>query len=374
MSASRTIHALVARIGMPDEDYRALLWDRFHAESSKALTPTQSHDLVVALHALLPADQRAEHPHPQAAAGARRRFESLAGRDDMATPAQLRMLEASFVQRSRALDLASKQLAFRNWLSNRFGIDRVEWIPRDQVGKILRATQGIDRDASPPAPQTPFNTHSNQPQRSMNMAKKDKDGNWIDARGRGVPVEYVKEQDQRRDAMIEKVHSIAKKLEKEIAAARLEITQEVDLYLEWLAKENKVKEGWKGNITLDSFDGSLRVVRNMDDQVGFSESLHLVKTQIDLWLKDQMQGANASLVKVVSSAFNVDKKGKVNTAMILRLLTLDITDAKWRKAMQVLRDSIQVTATRQYLSFAEKIATEEGGETWRPVVLNFVGR
>jgi len=205
------------------------------------------------------------------------------------------------------------------------------------------------------------------------MAKKDKDGNWIDARGRAVPEEYVKEQDQRRDAMVERVHAIAKKLEQAIAAARLDITQEVDLYLEWLAKENKVKEGWKGNITLDTFDGTLRVVRNMDDQVGFSESLQLVKTQIDLWLKDQMQGANASLVKVVSSAFNVDKKGKVNTAMILRLLNLDITDAKWRKAMQILRDSIQVTATRQYLSFAEKITTDEG-EIWRPIILNFVGR
>lgn len=205
------------------------------------------------------------------------------------------------------------------------------------------------------------------------MAKKDKDGNWIDPRGRAIPAEYVKEQDQRRDAMVEKVHAIAKKLEQAIASARLEITQEVDLYLEWLAKENKVKEGWKGNITLDSFDGSLRVVRNMDDQVGFSESLHLVKTHVDLWLKEQMEGANPALVKVVSSAFNVDKKGKVNTAMILRLLTLDITDAKWRKAMQILRDSIQVTATRQYLSFAEKVTTEEG-ETWRPVVLNFVGR
>jgi len=149
MSASRTIHALVALIGMPDEDYRALLWDRFRASSSKDLSAAQANDLVAALHALLPADQRTAHPRPQAAAGARRRFENLGDREDMATPAQLRMLEASFVQRSRALDLASKQLAFRNWLSNRFGIERVEWIPRDQVGKILRATQGIDRDAPP---------------------------------------------------------------------------------------------------------------------------------------------------------------------------------------------------------------------------------
>lgn len=205
------------------------------------------------------------------------------------------------------------------------------------------------------------------------MAKKDKDGNWLDPRGRAVPEDYVSEQDQLRDAMVERIHKEALKLEEQIAAFRLFAHQETDTYLEWLSKEKKVKEGWKGNITLDSFDGSKRVVRNIDDQVGFNESLQLVKSQIDLWLKDQMQGANESLVKVVSSAFNVDKKGKVNTAMIMRLLQLDIQDAKWKKAMQILRDSITVTATRQYLSFAEKVAGEDG-EIWRPICLNFVGR
>lgn len=149
MSASRTIHALVARIGMPDEDYRAMLWDRFRAASSKDLSASQVQDLVAALHALLPAEERKAHPRPQIAAGARRRFKGLGDREDMATPAQLRMLEASFVQRSRAETLADKQTAFRAWLRSRFQIDRIEWIPRDQVGRILRATQSIDRDAAP---------------------------------------------------------------------------------------------------------------------------------------------------------------------------------------------------------------------------------
>lgn len=149
MSASRTIHALVARIGMSDEDYRSMLWDRFRASSSNELDARQSQELVASLHQLLPAEERAKHPRPQIAAGAARRFEGLAGRDDMATPAQLRMLEASFVQRSRAETLPEKQAAFRAWLRSRFRIDRIEWIPRDQVGRILRATQGIDRDAPP---------------------------------------------------------------------------------------------------------------------------------------------------------------------------------------------------------------------------------
>lgn len=162
MSATRIIHTLVSRTGMRDEDYRAMLWDRYQASSSKDLTRAQTNDLVAALHELLPAEERQAHPRPQIAPGVGKRFENLATRDGMATPAQLRMLEASWVQRSRAEDLAAKQAAFRTWLLGRFRVERIEWIPRRQVGQILRAIQAVDPDA--PArprkrPSKPLSTH-----------------------------------------------------------------------------------------------------------------------------------------------------------------------------------------------------------------------
>lgn len=202
------------------------------------------------------------------------------------------------------------------------------------------------------------------------MAKKDKDGNWIDARGKAVPMEYVPELDQLRDAMVERVMKKALKLEELLLQAKLDIIAEVDAYLDAKAKAGKVKETWKGNITLDSFDGTMRVERSMDDQIGFSEQLQMVKTIIDEWIAQRLQGVDESLAKVIGQAFSVDKKGRVNTAMIMRLLNLDIEDAKWKKAMKLLRESIQVTATRQYLRFSEKIEAESG-ETWRQVCLNF---
>lgn len=164
MSAIRVIHTLVSRLGLTDEDYRTMLWDRYEATSSKNLTSRQANDLVAALHGLLPAEERQTHPQPQIAAGARRRFDRLGDRDGMASPRQLRMLEASWVQRSRAEDLAAKQAAFRDFLRNRFRIERVEWIPSDMVGRILRAIQAVDPDAPtkprkrPSKPIQPTNT------------------------------------------------------------------------------------------------------------------------------------------------------------------------------------------------------------------------
>lgn len=202
------------------------------------------------------------------------------------------------------------------------------------------------------------------------MAKKDRDGNWIDARGRAVPAEYIPELDKERDSMVVAIHAIAKKLENSLLEGKLAMISAVESYLALRAKVGKVKENWRGNVTLDSFDGTLRVERSIDDVIGFSEQLQMVKTIIDEWISKRLDGVDPALAKVVGQAFSVDKKGRVNTAMIMKLLNLDIDDSLWKKAMKLLRESITVTATRQYLAVFERITTETG-EEMRQVCLNF---
>lgn len=147
-AASKVIHTLLSTLGMPDENYRALLWDRYKVNSSKDLSAAQASDLVACLHGLLPAEVRKLYQTPTIAPGTRKRHERMGQRDGMATPAQLRMLEAEWVRRSRADSLQEKQAAFITWLG-RFGITRLEWIPREDVGKILRALQSVRPDATP---------------------------------------------------------------------------------------------------------------------------------------------------------------------------------------------------------------------------------
>lgn len=202
------------------------------------------------------------------------------------------------------------------------------------------------------------------------MAKKDKDGNWIDGRGVRYPPELIPAIDQERDAMVERVHAIAKSLESALLEGKLAMLNEVQTYLAARAKSGKVKEGWKGNVQLKSFDGSIRVDQNIDDVVGFSEQLQMVKTTIDEWIGKRMDGIDPSLSKVITMAFNVDKKNRVNTAMIMRLLHLDIDDPLWKKAMKLLRESISVTSTRQYVNVYERIVSDTG-EEMRLINLNF---
>lgn len=202
------------------------------------------------------------------------------------------------------------------------------------------------------------------------MAKKDKDGNWLDEKGRAIPESYIKPEDKKRDTLVERIIKKVVKLSDRIAEDKVEIVGSIEKYLEDLSKDNKVKESWKGNILIYNFTKDLVIERRIDESIGFDEKLQMVKTIIDKWLSDKMQGANEELAKVISQAFSIDKKGRINTQMLLKLLRLDINDADWKKAMKMLKESIMVTSSKQSIMFRRKVNTE-AGEAWESICLNF---
>ncbi|MCE1274687.1 MAG: regulatory protein GemA, partial [Chlorobiales bacterium] len=122
---------------MDDDEYRAFL-SGWGVESSKDLTPRQSAEVVAALRKL------AGQEHGRA--GARRsrrnlRYDDLGHRPGMASPKQLRMLEAMWMDVTRQATRESALEAYCTWLLNRFRVGRPEWIADVQVGKIKMALE-----------------------------------------------------------------------------------------------------------------------------------------------------------------------------------------------------------------------------------------
>ncbi|MBQ3716628.1 MAG: DUF3164 family protein [Fibrobacter sp.] len=202
------------------------------------------------------------------------------------------------------------------------------------------------------------------------MATKDKDGNWLDDRGRPVPEQYIPATDKKRDQLVERTFKKVVKLSEKIAETKCEIVGSIDKYLDELAKENRVRENWKGNILLQNFDKSLCIERRIDDNIGFDEKLQMVKTIVDKWIAGRLDGIDENLGKVITQAFNVDKQGRVNTAMLMKLLHLEIEDSEWKKAMRMLKESIIVKSSKQSINFKRKVK-KDSGEVWETVVLNF---
>jgi len=200
------------------------------------------------------------------------------------------------------------------------------------------------------------------------MPEKDEFGNWKDPRGKVVPPEHIPAMTKKREYTVERIVKDALNLEKKMVASKKKALAKILDYMAKLQDAKGVKANSKGNITLTSFDGSKQVELAMDDIITFNEEFPLAKAQIDLCLRKWATNANQALVAVVEQAFNVDKAGRVNKQAILKLRQIKVKDADWRKAMQLLVESIEIKGSRQYLNIRVR---DNATAKFRTVKLNF---
>lgn len=202
------------------------------------------------------------------------------------------------------------------------------------------------------------------------MAKIDKNGNWIDREGRLVPPDKVKEVDRIQDEATEKMIAIAERLEQQMLTAKKEIVAVFEAALNDMAKARKVRENWKGNSTLRSYNGEFVAERSVAERIVLDAQLKMAKTVLDEWISGNLEGANESIAGFITQVFSVNKQGRINTRDILKLLQHDIRDPKWVKAMSLIRDSIKITGSSTYYRFSKRVKTSTG-EAMVPIALDF---
>lgn len=175
------------------------------------------------------------------------------------------------------------------------------------------------------------------------------------AKGHWVPVDQIKDIDRLRDDLVMEVIAKVKALQEEMRRVKAEISSEVEAFLELSAREyDTAYGGKKGNVTLASFDGQYQVKRAVADHLAFDERLQVAKELIDQCIHEWTAGSSSEVQALVEHAFQTDKEGKISTARVLGLRSLNIKDEKWQQAMQAIMDSIQITGSKSYLRFYER--------------------
>ena len=176
-----------------------------------------------------------------------------------------------------------------------------------------------------------------------------------DARGALVPVDSIKTVDLVRDDLVRRVFKEVLPVREELVRLKQLALQEIRDFIELSANEYGVQLGGKkGNVTLTSFDGEFRLMVAMSDTLAFDERLQAAKKLIDECLEEWTQNSNPNLKTVVQAAFDVNKQGHINTGRVLGLRRLNIQHEKWSEAMNILSDSIQVLASREYVRFYQR--------------------
>lgn len=170
-----------------------------------------------------------------------------------------------------------------------------------------------------------------------------------DARGNLVPIANIKPIDLARDELVQEIFFAVETAMHDLEQARRGGIEDVRAFVELAAEKYGVKPSKKGNVTLHSFDGSLRVTVAMADVLSFDERLVAAKALIDECLAEWTQDSRQELKTIVQQAFDVNKEGNISTAKVLALRSYKIDDEKWQRAMKAIDDSLHTQTTREYI-------------------------
>jgi hypothetical protein len=181
-----------------------------------------------------------------------------------------------------------------------------------------------------------------------------------DAQGRLIPEETIKPIDLMRDQLVNELVDSARAAQTDLKAYKRRVFVDIAAFVDLSAEQYDVKlGGQKGNVQLLSFDGRYKIVRQIQDTITFDERLQASKKLIDECLRDWTEGARVEVAALINDAFRVDQAGNIRTAMVLSLRRLKITDARWKRAMEAISDAVQVTGSKAYVRFYERVGDSD---------------
>ncbi|NLR73550.1 DUF3164 family protein [Leeia aquatica] len=197
------------------------------------------------------------------------------------------------------------------------------------------------------------------------------DGYWQDREGRLIPEVMVKPIDRARDEIVRELVEQARHVSSVLASFKTKAFADIGAFVEMSAEQYGVKLGGiKGNVTLLSFDGRYKVIRQVQEYLVFDERLQAAKQLIDECIQSWTASSSDEIKALINDAFQVNKEGQINTARVLGLKRLNISDEKWLRAMQAIADSVQIAGSKPYVRIYERVVDSD---QYQPINLDIAG-
>ncbi|MGZ9811261.1 DUF3164 family protein [Pseudoroseicyclus sp. H15] len=189
-----------------------------------------------------------------------------------------------------------------------------------------------------------------------------------DAKGGLVPVELIKPQHLLEDEVVRKIIHFATELSAQIARFKDHTFSDIGGLEALLAQEyGAMLGGRKGNMTIQTHDGLMKVQVQVADHIDFGPELQTAKGLVDECLNEWASNARSEIRTIVTRAFNTDKAGQINRSEIFMLLRLEIEDARWKRAMEAIRDAMRVVGSKTYVRCYRR---ERFDGPWQPITID----
>ena len=191
-----------------------------------------------------------------------------------------------------------------------------------------------------------------------------------DSQGRFIHEEKIKPIDRTRDELVMDIVNRALALNHLLREFKTSSFDDIKAFVELSAEQYRARIGGeKGNVTLMSFDGRYRVVRQIQEAIRFDERLQAAKGLIDECLVEWTEGARVELRALINDAFRVDQAGNIRTAQVMGLRRLPIEDDRWQRAMQAIGEAVQVIGSKAYVRVYQRDAMGK----YQPITLDMAG-
>jgi hypothetical protein len=188
------------------------------------------------------------------------------------------------------------------------------------------------------------------------------------AAGHLVPEHQVREHDKLRDSVARELATQAVAISEALAAFKAKALGDIADLIAISAEKYQVKLGGKkGNVSIVTYDGRYKIERAMAERITFTEEILAAKELIDQCIRKWSEGADQHLRILVDRAFRANRQGQIKTGDVLSLLRVEIEDPDWQRAMEALKDSIQVNGTAVYIRVYQRVGNTD---RYDPINLN----
>lgn len=194
------------------------------------------------------------------------------------------------------------------------------------------------------------------------MAQTDARGFWLNPKGEPVHKDMIRVNEKIRDETVEKLTSKAIDFSAMLSAFKTRANEEVDSYFALLLQNYGMDEkakSKKGNLTLENYSGTAKVEIRVHETLEFDEKLQVAKMKVDEYLNDVTKDSPAEIRTLITKAFEVDKKGNIDSKKIFALRAYEITDPRWVEAMSIIDESKKVASSKSYIRFYHRASIDE---------------
>lgn len=170
-----------------------------------------------------------------------------------------------------------------------------------------------------------------------------------DAKGALMPVELIKPQHVLEDETVRKIMGFALALSAQVTRFKEHTYEDLGAFDALLEQEyGLTKGGPKGNRTYQSFDGLMKIEVRVNDLIDFGPELQIGKALLDECLTEWAEDSRPEVRALITKTFNTEKEAQVNRALLFTLLSLEVEDARWNRAMDAIREAIRIVGSKTY--------------------------